>query len=52
MQVVGFIADYPTPKFQLGQGAMYTLNSRDYKGVMVIVMQKDNKVRNGEKQDL
>lgn len=35
--MIGFIADHPTPKIHLGGGAAYTLNSRDYKGMMIVV---------------
>lgn len=31
------IADHPTPKISLG-GTAYTLNSRDHKGVMLVVL--------------
>ena len=46
--VEGFIADHPTPKVQSGGGAMYTLNSRDYKGVMIVVLSEDNRPTDGE----
>lgn len=36
MKLIGMIADHPTPKISEG-GIAYTLNSRDYKGVMIIV---------------
>jgi hypothetical protein len=36
MKLLGMIADHPTPKIS-GGGIAYTLNSRDYKGVMLIV---------------
>jgi len=36
------IADHPTPKIQVGGGIAYTINSRDYKGVMVVVLSSDN----------
>lgn len=39
-KVIGAIDDDPTPKIQCGDGAAYTLNSRDYKGVMILVIQK------------
>ena len=41
MKVIGMIADHPTPKISRG-GVCYTLNSRDYKGVMIIVISGDN----------
>lgn len=36
------IADHPTPKIQVGGGTAYTLNSRDYKGVMIVVVSESN----------
>ena len=36
MKLIGMIADHPTPKIS-GGGIAYTLNSRDYKGVMIVV---------------
>lgn len=41
------IADHPTPKFS-GGGTAYTLNSRDYKGVMVIVISESDRPLDGE----
>lgn len=41
MKFIGMIADHPTPKIK-EEGAAYTLNSRDYKGVMLIVIAKEN----------
>ena len=41
MTLVGMIADHPTPKINL-DGVAYTVNSRDYKGVMVVVVQRNN----------
>ena len=38
-EVIGFIADHPTPKITVGGGIAYTVNSRDYKGVMIVVLQ-------------
>lgn len=40
MNVVGMIADHPTPKSKV-EGAAYTLNSRDYKGVMLVIVTKE-----------
>lgn len=37
-KVIGFIADHPTPKIAIGGGVAYTVNSRDYKGVMIVVL--------------
>ena len=42
MEVIGFIADHPTPKIHLGGGVAYTVNSRDYKGVMIVVLASDH----------
>lgn len=33
------IADHPTPKM-CNKGAAFTLNSRDYKGVMVVIYEQ------------
>ena len=41
------IADHPTPKIKI-KGAAYTLNSRDYKGVMIVVISEDNRTVDGE----
>lgn len=41
--IIGMIADHPTPKIKTG-GAMYTLNSRDYKGVPVVATYLENAV--------
>lgn len=46
--VIGFIADHPTPKIHLGDGGGYTVNSRDYKGVMIVVLSKGDRTLNGE----
>ena len=40
MKLIGMIADHPTPKISVGGGTAYTLNSRDYKGVMLVVLSK------------
>ena len=48
MEVVGFIADHPTPKIHLGGGTAYTLNSRDYKGVMIVVLSESDGFADGE----
>lgn len=56
MEVIGFIADHPTPKIHIGGGVAYTVNSRDYKGVMIVVLSekvenelsKNNRSANGE----
>ena len=52
MRVIGMIADHPTPKISEG-GAAYTVNSRDYKGVMIVVVSEsdgsfDGKQSSGE----
>ena len=41
MKMIGMIADHPTPKSK-EKGAAYTLNSRDYKGVMLVIIAKEN----------
>lgn len=43
----GTIADHPTPKFSTG-GVAFTLNSRDYKGVEIVVVSEDNGQPDGE----
>lgn len=47
MKLIGMIADHPTPKWNRG-GCSFTLNSRDYKGVMTVVISKDNRIADGE----
>ena len=47
MELIGFIADHPTPKIHLGGGMAYTVNSRDYKGVMIVVISKAEKNSQG-----
>ena len=42
-EVIGFIADHPTPKINVGGGIAYTLNSRDYKGVMIVVVSENDR---------
>lgn len=49
MKILGMIADHPTPKIK-EEGAAYTLNSRDYKGVMLIVIAKENENGNSSKK--
>ena len=41
-QLIGMIADHPTPKINAEDGTAYTLNSRDYKGVMIVVLQESD----------
>lgn len=48
MKLIGMIADHPTVKHKVGGGTAYTMNSRDYKGVMVVVISKDNRSADGE----
>ena len=47
-ELIGMIADHLTPKFDVGGGTAYTLSSRDFKGVMVVVISKGNRESNGE----
>lgn len=47
MNVLGMIADHPTPKICEG-GVAYTLNSRDYKGVMIVVVSENDRRTDGE----
>ena len=46
--VEGFIADHPTPKIHVGDGTAYTTNSRDYKGVMIVVLSENDRSDNGK----
>ena len=48
MRLLGIIADHPTPKIRTGGEIAFTQNSRDYKGVMVIVISEDNRSADGE----
>ena len=49
MELIGFIADHPTPKISdQRERAAYTLNSRDYKGVMIVVLSEDNRSADGK----
>ena len=48
LKILGIIDDDPTPKIQVGGGTAYTLNSRDYKRVMIVVVSDDNRTINGE----
>ena len=41
-KLIGMIADHPTPKISSGSGICYTLNSRDYKGVVIVVLSKSD----------
>lgn len=41
------VADHPTPKFSSG-GVSFTLNSRDYKGEMIVVLSESNRLTNGK----
>lgn len=47
MKLIGIINDHTTPKISVGDIA-YTMESRDYKGVMVVVISKDNGAVDGE----
>lgn len=42
MKLLGMIADHPTQK--ISGGTAYTLNSRDYKGVMIVVLSKSKQL--------
>lgn len=42
MKLIGMMAGHPTPKINAEDGVAYTLNSRDYKGVMIVVLQESN----------
>ena len=43
---IGMIADHPTPK--ITEGVAFTMNNRDYKGVMIIVLSDEDGADNGE----
>lgn len=47
-EVIGFIADHPTPKINVGGGTAYTLNGRDYKGVMIVVLSESDRSVDGK----
>lgn len=47
MELIGMINDHTTPKISVGSIA-YTMESRDYKGVMVVVISKEDWPPNGE----
>ena len=42
MRLLGIIADHTTPKVTEG-GVSFTLNQRDYKGVIIVVISEDNR---------
>lgn len=46
-QLIGMIADHPTPKISEG-GTAFTQNSRDYKGVMIVVLSESDRPSDGE----
>ena len=52
-KVIGFIADHPTPKIAASDGVAYTVNSRDYKGAMIVILSVPNVGRtwNGQHSD-
>lgn len=45
-EVIGIVRDEMTPKIDEG-GVSFTLRSRDYKGVMAVVISKDNRAADG-----
>lgn len=47
MELIGMIADHPTPKIT-EVGVSYTLNSRDYKGVMIVVLSESYRSPDGK----
>lgn len=47
-RLIGMIADHPTPKINDEDGIAYTLNSRDYKGVMIVVLSESDRPSDGE----
>lgn len=47
MKLIGMINDHTTPKINMGDIA-YTMESRDYKGVMAVVISKEDRSLDGE----
>lgn len=47
MKLIGMINDHTTPKISVG-GIAYTMESRDYKGVMAVVVSTEDRSPNGE----
>lgn len=47
-KLIGMIADHPTPKINDEDDIAYTLNSRDYKGVMIVVLSESDRASDGE----
>ena len=48
MSLLGIIADHPTPKVT-ENGVCFTLNSRDYKGVVTIVISESDRQLDGKR---
>ena len=49
MEVMGWIADHPTPKIhEGGAGAAFTVMGRDFKGVMIVVLSNSDRTFDGE----
>ena len=42
------LENHPTPKINTEDGTAYTLNSRDYKGVMIVVLSESDRPTDGE----
>lgn len=49
VMVIGVIDDDPTPKIGGGRTA-YTLNSRDHKGMMIVVLGEDDDISESDRQ--
>lgn len=47
LELIAIIADHPTPKIGRG-GCAYTMNNRDHKGVMIVVLSECDRVADGE----
>ena len=47
MKLIGIINDHTTPKISIGDIA-YTMESRDYKGVMIVVISESDRSADGE----
>lgn len=46
MKLIGMLADHPTPKIS-EESVAFTLNSRDYKGVMVVIYEQGKGATDG-----
>lgn len=49
MKLIGMIADHLTPKMNEGGEVAYTMSSRDYKGVMLVVISEGDRKFDGKR---